>query len=183
MAFCGSQFCVSTFSVVACVAVLDMSLVAAGVVLMVVQITNAAGRMVAGWIADRIGSAARVMTWMAWAMLATSIGFLWLSPEWPLPLVFGMFAALGITSGAWAGILMAEAGHRAAPGKVAAVVSGTLIYVNIGKFTGPALFAAVYALTQSYNIAFALLGVPALVVIWCLRNQIRPVAVARAANG
>jgi predicted MFS family arabinose efflux permease len=173
MSFCWAQFCVATFAVVACVAVLGMSIVKAGLVLVAVQVASTVGRMAAGWIADRIGSAGRVLTWMSWTMLALSIGFFWLSPAWPLWFVYAMFAALGLASGAWAGILMAEVGQQAPPGRVAAVVGGTLLYVNIGKFTGPAVFSATYALTHSYNIAFALLAVPALIAIGCLRAQQR----------
>jgi len=171
MGFCAAQFCVSAFTVVVCVAVLDMSLVAAGLVMMVVQLGNTAGRMGAGWVADRIGSAACVLRWMAWGMLAFSFGFVWLSPDWPSILVYAMFVGLGATSGAWAGILMAEAGHLAGPGRIAEVVSATLVYVNIGKFIGPAMFAITYGLTQSYSVAFALLGLSALLVVYWLRPR------------
>ena len=173
MSFCWAQFCVATFAVVACVAVLGMSIVQAGLVLVAVQVASTVGRMAAGWIADRIGSAGRVLTWMSWTMLALSIGFFWLSPAWPLWFVYAMFAGLGLASGAWAGILMAEVGQQAPPGRVAAVIGGTLLYVNIGKFTGPAVFSATYALTHSYNIAFALLAIPSLIAIGCLRAQQR----------
>lgn len=171
MSFCWAQFSVATFAVVACVAVLDMTLVQAGLVLVAVQVASTLGRMVAGWIADRIGSARIVLVWMSWLMLALSIGFFWLSPQWPPWFVYAMFAAIGLASGAWAGILMAEAGQTAPPGRVAAVIGSTLLYVNMGKFTGPAVFSAVYALTHSYNIAFALLAVPSLVAIACLRAR------------
>jgi MFS family permease len=180
LSFCWAQFCVSAFTVVACVEALDMSLLAAGTVLMVVQIANAAGRMIAGWIADKLGSAARVLAWMGWAMLAVSIGFVWLAPAWPLVLTYIMFAVLGITSGAWAGILLAEVGHLAPPGHVGAVVSGTLVYVNLGKLAGPTVFAATYALTHSYGIAFALIALPALASVWCLSARPRSTAAARA---
>jgi MFS family permease len=125
--FCWAQFCVSAFTVVACVQALEMSLIGAGGVLLVVQVANAAGRMIAGWIADHLGSAARVLAAMGWAMLVISLGFIWLAPGWPLALTYVMFAVLGITSGAWAGILLAETGHLAPAGQVGAVVSATLI--------------------------------------------------------
>ena len=172
--FCWAQFCVSAFTVVACVQALEMSLIAAGTVLMMVQLANAAGRMIAGWIADQLGSAARVLAWMGWSMLVVSIGFVWLAPVWPLWLTYLMFAVLGITSGAWAGILLAEVGHLAPLGQVGAVVSGTLVYVNLGKFAGPAVFSATYALTHSYGIAFALIAAPALMAVYCLTGT-RPV--------
>lgn len=180
LAFCWAQFCVATFTVVVCVVALDLSLVTAGLVLMTVQLTNAAGRMVAGWVADRIGSAVRVMSWVAWAMFGTSIVFLSLGPSWSLPMVFGLFTVLGVVSGAWAGILMADVGHHAPPGRVAAVVSGTLLYVNIGKFIGPAIFALLYAVTRDYGIAFASLTGPALLAVVCLRSVERERPAARA---
>ena len=169
--FCWAQFCASAFTVVACVQALDMSLIAAGTVLLVVQVSNASGRVVAGWIADRMGGAAAVLAWMGWAMLFVSIGFFWLSPEWPLPLTYLMFAALGITSGAWAGILLAEVGQLAPAGHVGPVVGGALVYINLGKLAGPAVFAATYALTHSYGIAYALIAAPALMAVIYLRQD------------
>ncbi len=169
--FCWAQFCASAFTVVACVQALDMSLIAAGTVLLVVQVSNASGRVVAGWIADRMGGAAAVLAWMGWAMLFVSIGFFWLSPDWPLPLTYLMFAALGITSGAWAGILLAEVGQLAPAGHVGPVVGGALVYINLGKLAGPAVFAATYALTHSYGIAYALIAAPALMAVICLRQD------------
>ncbi len=172
--FCWAQFCVSAFTVVACVEALGMSLIAAGTVLMAVQIANATGRVIVGWITDQTGSAARMLVWMGWAMLAVSIGFIWLAPAWPPVLTYLMFAALGVTSGAWAGILLAEVGHLAPPGRVGAVISGTLVYVNLGKLAGPTIFAATYALTHSYGIAFALIAAPALMAVYCLSAGKRP---------
>jgi MFS family permease len=95
-------------------------------------------------------------------------------------MVFGLFTVLGVVSGAWAGILMADVGHHAPPGRVAAVVSGTLLYVNIGKFIGPAIFALLYAVTRDYGIAFASLTGPALLAIVCLRSVEHERPAARA---
>ena len=167
-ALCWAQFCVAAYTVVACVEALGMSLIVAGTVLVVVQLCNAVGRMIAGWLADWLNSAARVLAWLAWLMLATCIALIWLAPSWPTLLVYLLFSLLGITSGAWPGILMAEVGHLAPSGQVSAIISGMLIYVNLGKMLGPAIFAASYALTASYGIAFGLVGVPAIIAIYCL---------------
>ena len=166
--FCWAQFCVLSYTVVACVEALGMSLIVAGTVLMAVQLCNAAGRVIAGWLADWLESATRVLEWMAWMMLATCVALIWLSPTWPAPLVYVMFALLGITSGAWAGILLAELGHRAPKGHVSTTLSGALVYVNIGKFLGPSVFALTYAFTKSYGVAFAIVGIPAIVALCCL---------------
>jgi MFS family permease len=166
-AFCWAQFCVAGYTVVACVEVLNMSLILAGTVLIVLNITTAIGRMIAGWLADR-HSASSVLAQMSWVMLAACLAMLWLDSSWRLALVYVLFSVLGITSGAWPGIVLAEVGHLAPKGLVGPYVSGTLVYTNLGKLVGPMLFAASYAVTRSYSIAFALIAGPALLAGYCL---------------
>ena len=167
-AFCWAQFCVAGYTVVVCVEVLGMNLLEAGMVLVVVQLSNALGRMAVGWLADWLNSAARVLAWMGWILFATCLALTALAPSWHTLLVYVLFSLLGITSGAWPGILAAEVGHFAPKGQVSAVISGMLIYVNIGKLLGTMIFAASYALSGSYGIAFGLVGVPAIIAIYCL---------------
>lgn len=162
------QFCAATFTVVACVYTLDMDLVLAGTVLTVVQFASAAGRVVIGWIVDRIGDTARVLAWNAGIMMLSTGAVLALDPALPLPWVYALFAVLGATSGCWPGVTLAEVGRLAPQGQVSLAVSGSLVITNFGKFAGPIIFANVYALTRSYGIAFAALIVPAAVALYCL---------------
>lgn len=162
------QFCAATFAVVACVEALQMSLVAAGTVLTVVQVASAAGRVLIGWITDRIGDTARVLAWTAALMLLTALLGLALRPQAPLPLVYLWFALLGATSGCWPGAILAEVGRRAPPHEVSLSISGSLVITNVGKFSGPILFANLYALTRDYGIAFAALALPSAVTLYCL---------------
>ena len=159
--FSWGQFVVASYTVVACVATLGMSLVAAGTVLTAVQLGNAGGRVFAGWLADRVGASTPVLRWIAWLMLWSAASAFWMSSRWPLALLYALFIALGIATGAWAGMVMAEIGRRAPADKVGAAMGGALVYVNIGKFVGPILFANVYVATESYPTAFGSLVVPA----------------------
>jgi MFS family permease len=168
-AFCWAQFCVASYTVVTCVESLGMTLIVAGTVLTVVQLSSAAGRVIGGWVADRLKSAPRVLEWMGWTMLVCSIASIWLAPSWPAPIVYVLFALHGMASGAWAGILLAEFGHLAPKGQVSAVISGALFYVNTGKFVGPIVFAATYAFTHSYGSAFASVAIPAVAALCCLK--------------
>ncbi|HTD91753.1 MAG TPA: MFS transporter [Burkholderiales bacterium] len=161
-AFCWAQFCVGAYTVVACVQALEMSLIAAGAMLTLVQVASALGRVFAGWLADTLHDTARVLAWNAALMLATCIASIWMSPGWPLWAVYALFALHGMTSGSWAGAVLAEAGRLAPNGVVSAAVSGVMVYINIGKFIGPIVFANTYLLTQSYGWAFASIGIPAL---------------------
>lgn len=162
------QFCVATFTVVACVSTLDMSLVLAGTVLTVVQAASAGGRVLIGWIVDRVQDAARVLAWNAAVVVLAALAALSFSPALPLPAVYLLFAVLGAASGCWPGALLAEVGRLAPPGQVSLAISGSLVITNVGKFAGPIVFANVYVLTHSYSTAFAALVVPAAVAVYCL---------------
>jgi predicted MFS family arabinose efflux permease len=172
-AFCWAQFCVAAYTVVACVKVFDMSLIAAGAMLTAVQIANALGRLAVGWLADALRDTARVLAWIAALMAATFVVSLAMAPGWPLWAVYLLFGLHGVTSGAWAGATLAEAGRLAQQtgGAVGAAISGVLVYFNMGKFLGPLMFANIYLLTQSYNWAFAALAVPALLAWWCVTRK------------
>ena len=162
------QFCVATFTVVACVTALDMSLLLAGTVLTVVQFSSAAGRVFIGWIVDRVQDTARVLAWNAGIVMLGSLAALTLDPSLPLPLIYVLFAVLGAASGCWPGALLAEVGRLSPPGQVSLAISGSLVITNVGKFAGPIVFANIYVLTHSYSIAFAALVVPAGVALYCL---------------
>jgi len=169
--FCWGQFVVIAYTVVACVEAIDMTLVEAGLVATVAQFFSVIGRVGFGWLADRVGSARRVLTWNAWLMLAASLASLWIAPGWPVLLVFALFAMHGFNIGAWAGVMLAEVGRLAPKGEISLAITGSLVYLNIGKFAGPVLFALVYAGTRDYGIAFASMVIPATVALWCLRTR------------
>jgi predicted MFS family arabinose efflux permease len=166
--FSWAQFCAATFAVVACVETLGMNLVVAGTVLTVVQIASASGRVLIGWITDRVGDTARVLAWNAGILTFFTLGGLAFHDGTPLLLVYLLFAVLGATSGCWPGAILAEVGRLAPQGQVSLAISGSLVITNVGKFIGPIIFANVYALTRSYGIAFVSLVVPAAVAFYCL---------------
>lgn len=170
--FCWGQFCVASYTVVACVEALGMSLIVAGTVLTTVQLSNAASRLVAGWLADRAGSTTRVLLGIAALMFTASVASAWLVPAWSVPLLYAYFALQGIATGAWAGLVLAEVGHLAPGGQISTAVSGALAYINAGKLIGPAVFAGIYAFTTSYSVAFASVAAPALLALYCLARVI-----------
>lgn len=162
------QFCIATFTVVACVTTLDMNLVLAGTVLTVVQAASAGGRVLIGWIVDRVQNTARVLAWNAAVVMLAALAALAFSPALPLPAVYVLFAVLGAASGCWPGALLAEVGRLSPPGQISLAISGSLVITNVGKFAGPIVFANIYVLTHSYSIAFASLVVPAGAALYCL---------------
>jgi predicted MFS family arabinose efflux permease len=167
-AFCWAQFCVGAYTVVVCVNVFELSLLAAGAILTVVQISSALGRVFVGWLSDVLRNTALVLSWNAAILLAICIASSWIAPGWPLPAIYLLFALLGFTTGAWAGTVLAEAGRLAPPGAASAVLSGMFVYLNGGKMIGPIVFANTYWATQSYAWAFASLGLPAAIALFYL---------------
>ncbi len=169
-AFCWAQFCVSAYAVVVCVKVFDMSLLAAGAILTVVQVASALGRVLVGWLCDALGNTARVLNFNAMLMLATCAASFWIAPGWPPVAIYLLFALLGFTTGAWAGAVLAEAGRLATSSGSSAslALSGMFVYLNGGKMIGPMVFANIYWFTQSYAWAFASLALPAVIALVCL---------------
>lgn len=171
-AFCWAQFCVGAYTVVVCVQVFGLSLLAAGAMLTVVQIASALGRLLLGWLCDTLGNTARVLTLNALLMLATCIASYWIAPGWPLWAIYLLFALHGFTTGAWAGAVLAEAGRLASAsgGSISLALSGMFVYLNSGKLLGPLVFANIYWFTQSYAWAFASLALPAAMALTCLQE-------------
>ena len=170
-AFCWAQFCVGAYTVVVCVKVFGMSLLAAGAMLTVVQVSSAVGRVLVGWLCDALRNTARVLAYNAVVLLATSIVSLWIAPGWPTLAIYVLWSLLGFTTGAWAGTVLAEAGRLAPQGTVNAALSGLFVFINAGKMLGPVVFANVYWFTQSYGWALASLALPALFALLCLWHK------------
>lgn len=167
--FSWAQFCTAAFAVVACVETLGMSLVVAGTVLTVVQVSSALGRVFVGWLVDRMHNAARVLAWTAGVMLlACVVTALMMSPALPLPAVYLLFAVLGGVSGCWPGAVLAEVGRLAPQGQVSLAISGSLVITSVGRFFGPILFTNIYVFTRSYGMAFASIAIPSVVALCCL---------------
>ena len=166
-AYCWGQFVVISYTVVAAVTELGMNLIVAGTLLTAVHLGSVGGRLVSGWLADRVGGT-RVLIWIGWSLLVASVISFWMGPSWPPILLYLLFALLGVVTGAWAGLLLAESARLAPHGQTGAATSGVMIYVNAGKFLGPVVFANVYALTASYGLSFASMVVPAMFGIYCL---------------
>ncbi len=166
--FSWAQICAAAFAVVACVEALGMSLIVAGTVLTVVQVSSAIGRVFIGWLVDRVHDTARVLAWTAGVLMLSCLAALAMSPSLPLPAVYLLFAVLGGASGCWPGAILAAVGRHAPQSQISLAISGSMVIFNVGKFIGPILFVYVYALTLSYGAAFASVALPATIALFCL---------------
>jgi MFS family permease len=149
-----AQGCLLGFYVTYLVADIGVSLTSAGVAFAVMQGAGVAGRIVIGWLADRVGSAMR----MLFGLAASSTGAVLLVATtgafWPWWAVLGSAGLAGFASTSWNGVYLAEIARVAPQGKIGEATSGATLLTFIGYVLGPALFAMIVDYAASYRIAF-----------------------------
>ncbi|MEF2553522.1 MFS transporter [Aurantimonas sp. A2-1-M11] len=163
--FCFSaiQLCLVAFLVVLLVEDLQLGLVEAGMILAAVQVMGAVGRLLWGYVADRIRSGLAVLTGLAALMAVMSVVILFVSPDWPLWTVIVAFMGLGLTGVGWNGVYLSEVA-RLSPLRAVGSVTGTAMFVTFaGVLVGPTIFSFVHARIGSYIGSYGVLTVLALV--------------------
>ncbi len=157
------QLCLGTFTVNLLVHDVGYSLVAAGVMLSVVQIAGMTGRLAFGWLADRSGNAIAVLALSSVVAAAGCLFSVFISPAWP-SLLLGLFYLLfGIVAYGWNGVMHAQIARLSPPGMVSVATGGMMVWIFGGILVGPALFAAAYRGIGSYTATFGFLAAGALV--------------------
>src|SRR3954469_16331059 len=146
-----------------------LSLLAAGTILSITHAAGAIGRLVWGWIADRLrsGSAALIANGVlaiVGSLATAAIAFGW--PVWAIAavtVVFG-FCAIG-----WNGVFIAVIARQSAPHEVGMATGGTLVFTYAGVMVGPSLFGALHDHAGfSYSTSFALLGLVTAIGVVCV---------------
>jgi MFS family permease len=184
MAFAGagivaSQICMQNYTVAMFVEEFDVSLVEAGWILTVAQAGGVCGRLFWGWYADRRRDAPGVLAGLAATLVFATAAIGTLSLGWPSTLVYALFFVLGATASGWNGIFLGEVARAAPPGQVSPATGGALFFVNVSSIAAPILFALAFSGSGRYSASFALLMLPALAALACLRAARRIPANAR----
>lgn len=152
------QLCVGTFTVNLLVKDVGYSLVAAGLMLSLVQAAGMAGRLGFGWIADRSGKAIGALTVTSLCAAAGCVISVFISTEWPPSVLALFYLAFGIVSYGWNGVMHAQIARLSPPGMVSVVTGGVMIWIFAGILIGPSLFAATYLMVGSYTTTFGFLS-------------------------
>ncbi len=153
---------------------LHYSLVAAGLVLTVSNISVIAGRLVAGWLTDRLRNPLLML-----GALTLSCGVLTIGTAM---LVYGagtaglVVIALAMTVGqSWFGVFLAAGARRAEPGRAAAATSGIQLFPISSTVIGPIIFGALVGMLGSYASAYLVFGIigtlAALALLWLYRKD------------
>ena len=151
------QLCLGTFLVTMLVQEADYSLVAAGVMLSVVQASGVGGRILWGWIADRTSNSLGVLQKLAVTTAACCVVMAFLSPAWPQALIALLLVVFGAAAVGWNGLFLAEVARSSPRGMVSQSTSAAMTWTFGGILLGPAVFAAVFGATGSYGVTYLLL--------------------------
>jgi len=147
------QACLMAFMATYMVTDHHASLAEAGRIVAVMQGASMVGRVVLGWVADRMGHALRhlvvqaVVSALAVALLIKAGG----SGPWAL---YGCAALVGFTAIGWNGVHIAELARVAPSALVSDVTSAASLFGFVGSICGPLAFAALVGWSGSYAVAF-----------------------------
>jgi MFS family permease len=166
----GSWF---AFLVTYAVSALGLSLGAAGLMFAAMQATGIGGRMLLGFVSDRLGSATLTLGIVAFASSATSLALVFADATWPFWLLIAIAGVGGVTVSSWNGVQLAEIARLAPRARVAEALAGSTIVIFVGYVVGPAFFAFLVGVTQSYQYGFLFVTLTTLVAVWPLRG-LRP---------
>ena len=141
-----------------------LSLVLAGMVMAVSQLSSVAGRVLWGVVADHLLSRRATLGLLGVGMGITALCALGASASWPLWALFAFAVALGVTAVGWNGVFLAELTRLAPQGRIGDVTGGSSFFTFLGVVVTPPLFHFALGLTSSYGATYALLGIVPLCV-------------------
>jgi MFS family permease len=134
--------------------VTDIGLSAAvgATLLALIGLTNMMGKLVTGWLCDRIGAQATLTITNA----LTGMVMLWLLVADEGWMLYGFAIAFGLVSGGWMTMLAATAGELFGVGSLGAVFGAMQAGTATAGTAGTILGGYIYDVTRSYFLAFLL---------------------------
>jgi MFS family permease len=135
---------------------LHFSLPLAGALFATMQTVSIGGRMLLGWVSDRLVPGLTVLRLCALASAAATGTLAFSGPHWPAWSLFLLAAIAGIAVSSWNGVQNAEMARRAPPGMIAETMAGGTILIFVGYIIGPPAFGAVALMSGGMGTAFKL---------------------------
>lgn len=138
------------------VTVLGYDLSAAGIAFAIMQATSVGGRILLGWLADRLGSPRRLLGLIGLASGLTSLAMAFVDPEWSFGLFCTLAAIAGISVSSWNGIQLSEIARTCPSHLVREASAGATLIIFLGYVVAPTGFALLLTLTGRFDIGFML---------------------------
>jgi sugar phosphate permease len=152
------QACLSAFTATYFVTRHGASLVEAGQVVAMMQGASIVGRVVLGWLADRMGNALRHLGVQAIVSAIAVYMMVTLGNQQP-GLLHASAALVGFTAIGWNGVHIAELARVAPLHLVSNVTSAASLFGFLASVLGPLLFMLLVSWGAGYETAFHVLGV------------------------
>ena len=142
---------------------IGLNLIEAGAASSAMLIAGVAGRILMGWIADRLGSAIAVLRILAFTAAGATFMMSTIDRSWSYGAIVALFAATGILATTWNGVFLAEVARIAPKGKVGLATAGSAFITFLAYSFGPFVFATSVSTIGAYGPVYA--GVSALGIV------------------
>jgi MFS family permease len=171
-AYSGLQGSLAGFMIVFLLHDTKLDLVAAAAVLACAQAAGVGGRVVWGFVADRLGRPGKVLAALGIAMAGFAAVMALGASTMPYGLLIATSIAFGGTAMAWNGVFLGEVARLAAPGRTGEATGATGLFTFGGVAIVPGIFTTIVFATDSYAAAYLFAGaLPGLVGIALLRGR------------
>lgn len=135
---------------------LGYDLSAAGVAFAIMQATSVFGRILLGWVADRLGSPRRLLALIGLASAASSLVMAFVGPSWSYAAFCLLAAVAGVFVSSWNGVQLSEVARACPAHLVREASAGATLIIFLGYVAAPAAFALLLTLTGRFDIGFML---------------------------
>ncbi|MCU0561236.1 MAG: MFS transporter [Desulfobacterales bacterium] len=162
--FSAMQLCLISFLVAYVIEDFSLTLIQAGLLLSIAQVSGVIGRVAWGALADRSRRPRAVLGLLGIGMAAGALATAAISPGWPYAAVMVTCALFGAAAIGWNGVYLAEVARIATPEHAGTATGGTLFFTFCGILTGLPAFSLLVQQTGSYPLIF---GVIALATLFC----------------
>jgi MFS family permease len=152
------QLCLVSFLVTYLIEDIEMTLIQAGGLLSVAQVSGVIGRIVWGAFADRYVSPHIMLGVLGISMTGGAFAAALFSPYWPYPAILIACALFGATAVGWNGVYLAEVARVVKPALTGMATGGTLFFTFLGILLGLPAFSMVVETTGSYPLGFVIVA-------------------------
>jgi len=153
-AFAGMQTSLGTFLVTYLNERLGMSVVLAGMALAFAQGAGVAGRILWGFVADRLVPPMLLLGMLGVVMSASAVLVALFTTDWPFVAILAVCTVYGGTAVAWNGVHLAQTARFSPPGRAGEVTGGASFVTFAGVMVVPALFSAILGSFGSYMAGY-----------------------------
>lgn len=152
---------------------LGMGLVIAGFTLAVAQAAGVGGRLLWGYLSDRLLGPVRMLAVLALLIALCAIITPFLGKVDSPLLVIVVLSLFGSSAIGWNGVYLAEVARQAPAGQASVATGGALAMTFLGVVVGPPIFGLVAQSVGSYGVAFSMLLIPASICLFLLWSNRR----------